>query len=432
MSDLSRRRFLALSGLLSSAAVAGCQSWVRSFNKARVVVVGGGFAGATSAKYLRLLDPSLRVTLIEPKSSYITCPGSNWLFAELTTFDQLTVNYRQLVDRYDIRIVSQAVEAIDSDRREVRLSGGDRLIYDRLIMAPGIDFRWQAIEGYSQSVAELHPHAWQAGPQTRLLLQQLQAMADGGVVVIAPPEEPYRCPPGPYERASLIAAWLKRHKPRSKVIILDPKRSFSKQALFEQGWRRHFGYGTDRSSIEWHSLGDNPVVAVDAASRVLITAFGDRFRGDVINIIPPQQAGQIAVNVGLTDNSGWCPVDAASAESQLMPGIHVIGDAARYAPIPKSAFAANSEAKAAALAVIALLNERPVANAQWINTCYSLITPDHGISVAGIYRSDGKRGVEAVPNAGGLSDFHASDEYRRREAGFARAAYQSLVRDSFY
>lgn len=427
---LSRRHFLKSLTAAAGLALPACQTRPRKAAKARVVVVGGGFGGATAAKTVRRLDDNVHVTLIEPKTHYITCPGSNWLFAGLTDLNGLTVDYQAIKDRYGIEILSDRVGSIDRSRRQLKLLGGQTLSYDRLILSPGISFRWDAIEGYSPADAETFPHAWEAGTQTWLLAKQLLAMRDGGVVLIAAPPDPYRCPPGPYERASMIAYWLKQHKPRAKVIILDPKRSFSKQGLFEAGWTEHYGYGTGNSLIEWHSLADNPVTQLDKASKTLITDFGDRFRGDVLNIIPPQRAAELAVQTDLTGSDGWCPVQPRTAQSNYDEFIHVIGDAAHFAPLPKSAFAANSEAKACAIAVVALLNELSVDEPSWINTCYSLITPKHGISIAGVYKLDADGSIGAVKGAGGLSPQFAS-AFVEREANYALSAYRALVSNTF-
>lgn len=429
MADVTRRRFLQVLSA-GAGALSGCDSLLRNGSKAHVVVVGGGFGGATAAKTLRSLDAGLDITLVEPKADYITCPGSNWLFAGLKTLPQLTVDYRTLTNRHRIRLAADRVTSIDRDRRRLQLSDGQTLAYDRLILSPGIAFQWDAIAGYTPAMANVFPHAWQAGAQTLLLNRQLQAMPAGGVVLIVAPPDPYRCPPGPYERASMMACWLKQHNPRAKIIILDPKRGFSKQALFESGWRQHFGYGTADSLIEWHTLADNPITRLDAQARTVISDFGDRFSGDVLNIIPAQTSATLAIDAGLTDKSGWCPVNPNTSQSLFDEHIHVIGDAAHFTPIPKSAFAANSEAKACAIAVFSLLNQQPVQAPNWLNICYSLITPVHGISVAGVYGLDSERAVAAIKGAGGTSRVGARD-LPVLEANYAQSAYRSLVNNSF-
>lgn len=431
MAGLSRRRFLQGVAGFGAGVLSGCGGLpLRSGGKAHVVVVGGGFGGATAAKYLRLLDANIQVTLIEPKAKYITCPGSNWLFAGLTSLDQLTVDYQALQYRYGVKLLVDRVSSLDPARRSLRTLGGQSLSYDRLILSPGIDFRWDAIAGYDQATTEQFPHAWQAGPQTLLLARQLQAMPDGGVVLMAVPADPYRCPPGPYERASMMAYWLKQRKPRSKILILDAKRSFSKQTLFEAGWTKDYGYGTANSLIEWHSLADNPLLELNKQSRVLTSEFGDQFSGDVLNIIPPQTAAQIALQHGLTDSTAWCPVRPLTGQSLFDDFIHVIGDAAHYAPIPKSAFAANSEAKACALAVTSLINQTPIPEAHWLNTCYSLIAPEHGISVAGVYKLGAANAIAQVKGAGGVSA-GTDGEAAALEADYTRAVYRSLMVDTF-
>ncbi len=431
MPGCSRRQFLQWTAVSGTALLGAC-SRIATVNKAKaqVVVVGGGFAGATAAKYIRQLDNNIDVTLIEPKALYITCPGSNWLFADILGIDQLTIDYRALCSKYGIKLVSDAVFKVDAEQRQVILSGQQVITYDRLVMAPGIDFHWDTLPGYDQTAAQIFPHAWQAGPQTLLLRQQMQAMADGGVVVIYVPPEPYRCPPGPYERASMMAYWLKQHKPKSKILILDAKTAFSKQKLFEAGWAKHFRYGSANSLIEWQSIPDNPLVGLDAKTATLETYFGDKIRAQVLNIIPPQQAGAIARESGLSDAGGWCPVEPHTCRSKFNENIHIIGDAANYAPIPKSAFAANSEAKVCALAVVSLLNQKPVPEAHWLNTCYSLITPQHGISVAGVYKLGNEQKIEAVKGSGGVSRLQDADA-PLLEAGYAKSVYRTLVRDSF-
>lgn len=430
MTRLSRRGFLK-TGLASSLAMLnGCQPlFGKAASKAHVVVVGGGFGGATAAKYIRYFDPTIRVTLIEPKAKYITCPGSNWLFGGLITLDQLSFDYQQLKN-HGIEVVCDSVIKINPEKRSVTLSSQQSISYDRLVLSPGIDFRWDTLHGFNQELSQRFPHAWQAGPQTELLNQQLQAMPDNGSVLICAPPDPYRCPPGPYERASMMAYWLKQHKPRAKIIILDPKRSFSKQALFEAGWKQHYGYGSANSLIEWISLADNPLVSLDADRKTLTTEFGDRFSSDVLNIIPPQTAGKIALESGLGNSSGWCPIQPMSAESSLLPFIHVIGDAGHYAPIPKSAFAANSEAKVCALAIVSLLNQQAIADPTWLNVCYSLITPEQGISVANGYQVNAENSITPIKSAGGASQ-KTDAVSLALEAAYTQSAYANLRSDCF-
>ncbi len=428
---VSRRHFIKLTGSASALFVAGCQSKkLISSASAHVVIIGGGFGGATAAKTIKKLDPTIDVTLIEPKHHYITCPGSNWVLAGLKNINSLSVSYQQLSSQYDIKVVHDRVATIDPDRHFVTISNGHSINYDRLIVSPGIDFRWEAIEGHNDSTAHLIPHAWKAGVQTTLLHSQLQNMHNGGTVIICAPPNPFRCPPGPYERASMIAYYLKRHKPKSKILILDPKTHFSKQGLFIKGWEKHYGFGNDNSMIEWHSIPDNPVVKIDVKKRQLETDFGDIFKADVLNYIPAQQAANIAQTSGLCDDSGWCPVIHKTSESTLHSDIHVIGDASIQSPIPKSAFAANAEAKVCAFAVVSLLNEMDVSEPAWINTCYSLITADQGISVAMVYKLNPQGKISKVKGAGGVTP-SIDERILSLEASYAKKWLESIVADSF-
>lgn len=386
----------------------------------RVVVVGGGFAGATCAR--DLAAAGLAVTLVEPRAEYVACPFSNAVIAGLRQMEQQRFSYAAL-EASGLRRIAQPATGLEDGR--VLLADGTTLPYDRLVLAPGIELRFDAITGYDAAAAERMPHAWQAGPQTLLLRQQLEAMPDGGVVAIAAPANPFRCPPGPYERASLIAHYLKTHKPRSKLLILDAKDSFSKQRLFEAAWQALYP-----GMIEWVSLsfGGN-VTEVDAAEGVLVTEFG-RHRADVANVIPPQRAGAIARVTGVTDASGWCPVDPVTFESRLRPGVHVIGDAAIGGAMPKSAFTANAQARACAAAVVALLAGETPHAPKLINTCYSLLAPDYGISIAGVYSP--RNGLLAeVEGAGGISPADAPPEIRAAEAVHAEAWFRVITQAVF-
>ncbi|MBS1173682.1 MAG: cytochrome [Proteobacteria bacterium] len=358
MTAFSRREFLKLAGVSSSLGVLGLTPLAARGQapKARVVVVGGGYGGAIAAKYLRMADPNLKVTLIEKNKSFISCPLSNEVLSGERGLESLTFGYDALAKKHGVDMVFDEVVEIDAKAKKVKVAGGSALEYDKLIVSPGVDFKYEAIKGYSQAVAEKEmPHAWKAGPQTLLLRKQITAMPDGGKVIIVAPPNPFRCPPGPYERAAQIAHYLKLHKPKSKVIILDPKDNFSKQGLFETGWKQYYG-----SMIEWVSgaAGGN-VEAVDAAA-MTVQAQIEQFKGDVINVIPPQKAGAIALAAGLADAKGWCPVNPQTFESTLHKDVYVIGDSCIAGEMPKSGYAANSEAKVAAAAIIAAINGAPL------------------------------------------------------------------------
>jgi sulfide dehydrogenase [flavocytochrome c] flavoprotein subunit len=295
-----------------------------------------------------------------------------------------------------------------------------------LVVSPGIDFRWEAIEGYDENVAETIPHAWQAGAQTQILRRQLEAMDDGGVVIVAPPGNPFRCPPGPYERVSMIAYYLKAHKPRSKIMILDAKDKFSKQPLFMQGWEMLYP-----GMIEWVKGTDlGTIERVDAASRTLYSSFDTAYKADVINLIPPQKAGAIAHAAGLVNNDGWCPVDQRTFESSIHKDVYVIGDASVAGQMPKSGFAANSQGKVCAAALAAKFHGIDLPEPSYVNTCYSLLSPDYGISVAAVYRLvDGD--IKKVEGSGGVSPKDADQTFRQQEARYAVGWYQSITHDSF-
>lgn len=423
MKHLDRRDIVK--GLLITMA-AGLSSSCATISgaPARVVVIGGGFAGMSCARTLKKLSPSLAVTLVEPKQHYIACPFSNLVIGNGRPMAAQTFSYdRASAD--GVNHIMQAATAIDADGHQVTLADGRRIDYDRLVLAPGISLNFDALEGYDQAAAELMPHAWQAGGQTTLLARQLAAMQNGGTVAISVPENPYRCPPGPYERASLIAHYLKTHKPNSKLLVLDSKERFSKQALFMAAWKSEFG-----DIIEWQGLNDGAkVISVDPAAMTLHTEF-DRIKVDVANIIPPQRAGKIAQLSGVANATGWCPINAATFESTLYADIHVIGDAAIANAMPKSAFAANTQAKLCALQIARLLNGKKPIESKLINTCYSLVTPDYGISVAGVYQPDKERWL-AIKGAGGTSPLLASRKTRRIEAQYARQWYASITAEVF-
>ncbi|WP_221938465.1 NAD(P)/FAD-dependent oxidoreductase [Mycobacterium sp. KBS0706] len=385
---------------------------------ARVVVVGGGFGGGACARALR--RHGLAVTLVEPEERFTACPFSNEVIAGLRDLDAQRFGYDGL-RRDGVEVVHRRAMAVDAAARRVRLDDGTELAYDRLVLAPGIELRFDALPGYDQAAAEAMPHAWKAGAQTLLLRRQLEAMPDGGVVAIAAPANPFRCPPGPYERASLIAHYLKTRKPRSKLIVLDAKDAFSKQRLFQAAWDTLYP-----GLLEWVPLSSGGrVTEVDAATKTLVTEFGSH-RADVANIIPPQRAGAIAQAASVADQTGWCPIDPVTFESRLQPGIHVIGDAAIAGAMPKSAFAANGQAQVCAAAVAGLLHGETPAEQKLVNTCYSLVAPGYGISVAGVYRpADGL--LREVEGAGGTSPLDASPEFREMEARYAEAWFGTIT-----
>ncbi|MDO5648207.1 NAD(P)/FAD-dependent oxidoreductase [Paracoccus sp. (in: a-proteobacteria)] len=390
---------------------------------AHVVVVGGGFGGATAARYLRRLNPDLRVTLIEPAQRFVTCPFSNLYLGGLREWDSIGHGFDDL-RAAGVDVIHTTANDVDSAARRVTLADGRTLDYDRLVLSPGIDIRWNALAGYDEAAAELAPHAWKAGPQTQLLKSQLEAMPDGGTFMMSITDGAFRCPPGPYERASMVAHYLKTNKPKSKILLLDSKDAFSKQGLFQQGWAELYG-----DMIEWVSLSnDGQVVRVDAAAGEVETAFGTVHRADVLNVVPPQKAGWIADRAGVTNDSGWVPVHGATFASAQVDHIHVVGDATIAAPMPKSGFCANAQGKVVAAAITAELAGRDVPPASFANTCYSLIGPDYGISVAGVYAADGDAIVE-IEGSGGVSPIDADAAFRRAEAVYGAGWYAAITKD---
>jgi sulfide dehydrogenase [flavocytochrome c] flavoprotein subunit len=390
--------------------------------KAHVLILGGGFAGLSAASTLKRLAPDLAVTLIERSPCYVSCPGSNFVVAGLAPIGTLTRDYGQLARTLSINLIHATVAGVHFPARFVTLEDGSSVSFDRLIVAPGIDFRWDAIDGYSEHASSTVPHAWKAGQQTLLLQRQLNAMRDGGVVVITSPDNPYRCPPGPYERASLIAHYLKRHKPRSKILIIDAKTAFSKQAAFMAGWRQLYPGMIDWISAENEGHMDH----VDISKRVIHTEFNS-YRADVLNIIPPQKAGRLAQLAGLTDESGWCPIDPLTFESRLVPNAHVIGDACNAIPMPKSAFSARTQAQACAAAVVSLLQNKQPDAAKLINHCYSFLDSDNAISVSAVYGYDhADRHLKTLS----YGETSASGDWRG-EAIYAHAWFDTFTRQTF-
>lgn len=427
MLKISRRALLTAAAATPLSMV--CAPFVAKAAAPRVVVVGGGPGGAAAARYLKRFAPSLAVTLIEAAPKCYACFMSNEAVVGARDLESLATGFDGL-RAAGIDVVFDTVVGLDADARQIICRSGDRHSYDRCLIAPGVDFRFDAIPGYDAAAAEILPHAYKAGPQTALLARQLAAAPDGATFVMSVPANPYRCPPGPYERAGLIADYFKRHKPRSKVLILDGKDSFSKQKLFEEGWRRRFGYGTANSLIEWiPAKQGGAAVEIDAANQTVTTGAG-RVRGDVVNVIPPQTAGALARIVGAAPNNGWAAVDARSFESSILPGVHVIGDAGALSAMPKSAFAAASQAKAAAAAIINLLNGRPPIATPLINACYSFVDHDYCFSIVGVYQAD-EKGAALVENkdAGGMSPTGQGDDLRLLESRHARAWNVNMRRD---
>jgi sulfide dehydrogenase [flavocytochrome c] flavoprotein subunit len=389
-----------------------------------VVVIGGGFGGTSCARALRKADPRAVITLIEANPAYTALPHSNMVIAGLAGLQRQQFGYDK-VRLAGVHIALSAATAIDAQARTVTLAHGATINYERLVVSPGIEFRTGAIQGYDAKAAELMPPAWNDGEQVGMLRRQLEAMEDGGVVVIASPVNPARCPPAPYERASLIAHYLQRKKPRSKVIVLDAKESFTMQKLFEAAWQELYP-----GLIEWVGLSSGGALSsVDAATKTLSTDF-DKYKPAVANIIPPQKAGHVGEIAGVTDRTGWCPVDPVTFESKMQKNIHVIGDAAIAGAMPRSASAAHAQGAICAAAIAALLAGKTPAEPTLTSSCYSLIAPDYAISQKGSYRPVDGQYAEADGGAV-ISPLDAPRTTRKAEADEAGAWFRTITGEVF-
>ncbi|MCW5656495.1 MAG: FAD-dependent oxidoreductase [Burkholderiaceae bacterium] len=422
--DISRRDFCAAGSAIAATALAGCAT-TPSGSAGKVVVIGGGFGGATAAKHLRLWSSgAIDVVLVEPGRAFVSCPMSNLVLAGSRSLADITAGYEGL-GTLGVRLVHERAVAIDAGRRQVRLASGTVLPYDRLVVSPGVEFMFERVQGYSADAAQRVPHAWKAGEQTALLRRQLQALPDGGIVLLAVPLAPYRCPPGPYERACQIGWYLKTQKPKSKLIVLDANPQVtSKGALFTAVWKDEYG-----SRIEYRPNAN--VAEVDANGLTFVLDLGERIQGDVLNLIPPMRAADIARDAGLvTANERWCAVDWTTMESVKVPNVHVLGDAALSAPgMPKSGHMANQHGKAAAAAIVELLAGRTPQPPVMTNTCYSMIDDRRAIHVASVHRYDaGQKTMVAVAGAGGLSPADRSRWVL--EGGYAWGWAQSIWADT--
>ena len=419
----TRREFVRTGAAAAAAAALPMPAFAQA--APRVVVVGGGFGGASVARALKALDSKIQVTLVESSPTFTACPFSNAVIGGLRPLSAQQFGY----DKVRASGVNVVIGTADGRRSASAARCGSptalRLPYDRLVLSPGIDIRWNALPGYDEAASAKMPHAWKAGEQTALLRRQLESMEDGGLVVMSAPDNPFRCPPGPYERASLIAYYLKTKKPKSKLLVLDAKDAFSKQRLFQNAWKELYP-----DHLEWVSLSaGGKVTSVDPATNTFKTDFGDH-AAKVANVIPPQRAGRIAEVAGVTNPSGWCPIDPVTFESRQVPGIHVVGDATIAGAMPKSAFTANSQAKVCAAAIAKLLAGQTPVQPKLINTCYSLVAPDYGIEIAGVYQPANGMLTE-IQGSGGTSPLDAPKDVRVAEAVYAEAWFRTITSEVF-
>ena len=414
------RRDVARGIAASAVAALPCPSFAQG--AARIVVVGGGFGGASCARALRKLDPKLQVSLIEPNQTFTACPFSNEVIVGMRELPAQQFNYDKIAAT-GVTVIPQTAAKVDPEKRIVTLADGNSLSYERLVLSPGIDLRFDALPGYDEATSAKMPHAWKAGEQTLMLRRQLEAMEDGGTVVIAVPAAPLRCPPAPYERASLVAHYLKTRKPRSKVLILDAKDGFSQQRLFEAAWKELYPGMIERIAL---SQGGR-VTSVDPATSTIITDFGN-YVANVASVIPPQKAGRIAEIAGAADNTGWCPIDPTNFASKLVPNIHVIGDACIAGQIPKAASAASAQGKACAAGIVAMLSGKAPESPRLSGACYNTVAPGYAFSLSGVYQPKDGQFVEAE---GATSPVNAPRETRQREAESAENWFKTITVETF-
>lgn len=422
MTKLTRRNFTKLAGAAAASSTFG--SFAFAQGKGKVVVIGGGAGGATAAHLIKKKAPNLDVTLVEANKQYTTCFFSNLYLGGFRTFDSITHNYDGL-KKLGVNVVHDWATGVDTNGKKVTLKGGGSLAYDKLILSPGIDFKWEMTPGYDAAGAEMVPHAYQAGPQTQMLKKQLTEMKDGGVFVICSPPNPMRCPPGPGERISMVANYFKKNKPKSKIILLDPKPKFSKYGLFMDGWKRHYN-----GMIEVNTSNDIDSFAltnVDVATKTVQTKAGKTVKADVLNVIPAMKAGKIVHMAGLTDGD-WCPINPADFSSTKAKDVYVLGDSSIAKAMPKSGFSANSQAKVVANAVRAELTGSKKFPARYRNTCWSLISDNDGVKVGASY----KAGDKAVAKTSGFIS-KVGEPADQREATFKESVgwYDGITRDMF-
>jgi NADPH-dependent 2,4-dienoyl-CoA reductase/sulfur reductase-like enzyme len=423
MTLTNRRTFLG--GVGAIAATSGLAMPALAQAKPKLVVVGGGPGGATLARYVaKDSKGAIEVTLVEPLKQFVTCFHSNLYLGGFRTFESITHSYDALASKYGVKLAHQMAAAIDRDKKTVRLADGTQLSYDRLAVAPGIDIKFDSVPGYSEAAADAMPHAWKPGPQTQLLKRQLDALEDGATIVMIAPPNPYRCPPGPYERVSMMAHVLKAkgHK-KSRIIVLDPKPSFSKQGLFQEGWEKHYP-----GMVEWQDPKmHGGIKSVDPKAMTVITDLAT-YRASLANVIPAQMAGRVARDAGLANASGFCPIDPASMKSANDSNIYVMGDASIAGDMPKSAFSANSQAKVAAMMIRGELTKSQTFPARYTNTCWSLIETDDTVKVGGRYEAkDGK--IAAVETF--ISKTGEPADLRRQAQQENMGWYSGIVADIF-
>ena len=420
---ISRRCFTNTFVGLSTTSLLPKVSFAKG--SAKIVIIGGGAGGATAARHLKKNTPELDVTLVEMEKTYTTCFFSNWYIGGFRSFDQITHRYGKLVSDYGVNVIHAKATDVDTMVRSVTLDDGTRLSYDKLILSPGIDFRFEDIEGYDEEVAQTLPHAYKTGAQVKLLHDQVRALPQGGTVMIVAPPSPYRCPTGPYERASLIASYLSQHNPSAKIIILDPKSGYPKQVLFEEAWAKYY-YGM----IDWvgKDFTDGSIVRVDMRTMEAETGWGDLYQADVMNVIPAQKAGIIAQRAGVTDDTGWCPVTPGTFASRIAEHVYVIGDSSIADAMPKAAFTANGQARSVVEAVRAELSGTRMLPNYFNVACWSMLADKDTVKIGATYSVD--RTIHKRTN---FYISHKGESSEKRQAMTKEAAdwYRAITKDMF-
>ncbi|VAW62410.1 Flavocytochrome c:sulfide dehydrogenase [hydrothermal vent metagenome] len=426
MTNITRRELLKLLGASTIAVGASSFPFASMASKstgAHIVVVGGGFGGATCVNYLHRFDPNLKITLVEPSRTFTTCPFSNKVIAGMKKISSIQFTYTKLAAQSNVSVIHDTVTDIDINAKKISLSNGKPLNYDSLVLSPGVSFLWNKIENNNPASAEIFPHAWKAGEQTLLLAKQLQAMPDGGTFIITVPEGPFRAPPAPYERASLAAYYLKRSNPKSKILVLDSADDFEEKALFQKAWKKLYP-----DMIEWVAgSAGGKITRIDTKGKQVF-AGNTAYKGDVINVIPPQQAGTIAIKAGLSNKNGWCDVQQPGFESAKAKSVYIIGDACVAGDMKKLGHAANSQAKICAAAIVNSLHGINMPEPVYSSSVYSVLSPKYAISSATVFRL--KSGTISKVS-GGPSDLKASKKTHKREAAFAKGWYKSITSDMF-
>ncbi|MBN2866486.1 MAG: FAD-dependent oxidoreductase [Thiotrichales bacterium] len=393
MSQITRRDLIKIFGAsaVASTGLFGASKAAYANNAAHIVVVGGGIGGASFAKYMRLINADVKITIIEPKAEYIFCPGSNEIFSGHETLENLTVNYKTLKNRFKIDVIQDIATEINYEKHEISTSKNGKVAYDKLVVSPGPEFVYDFVDGYNAELAAGDfPHAWKTGPQTMKLKQQMESMRQGGTILISSPRMPYRCPPAPYERASFMAAALEKINPTAKILIMDSKDNYVFKEHFEHYWKDKYGFGTDNARIEWVPSNQGGTIAkLDAANKTVVTANGDKIKADVINIITEEKAGRFASANGLTDKSGWVPFEPKTFASLVHPDVYVMGDMVD-ANMPKTGYVASNQGKVIATAIHDILAGREPGTPFITNNCVAMAGEDFGMTITATFRYTGE------------------------------------------